>query len=220
MIGHEVTVSGLPVVRQVQYFRPEAVIAACRQGGRLQPHQSRFFVLYRDPSQQYGCGRMPLDVKTFPQAVRATEALGVQLLKREFACSQGVDHVRLNRHQIGGLEVHGDSGFIVDVRGIQYLNRFNSLGTVEEFLRELPAGIADRFVELVEPNDEVWWRRWYDCPAIQKVRLAPSQYGQHFPCVQVFLDGAWQELRTTDLEGVIAKIESAGTSTTCLRKPK
>jgi len=219
MIGHEVTVAVLPVVREMQYFRPEAVVAVCRQGGRLEPHQSRFFLLYKDPTQQFGCGRMPLDVKTFPQAVKATEALGVSLMKRKFGGEQNVSQVRLSRLHIGGIDTYTAESFIVQVSGIQYLRKFYSTGTVEEFLAELPTGIARRFVRLAEPTEQTWWRYWYDATSIQKVKLAPSQCGKHAPCVQVYTDGHWQELRTTDLEGVLAKIEAAGTLHTYLLPP-
>lgn len=225
MIGHAVTVSVLPVVKEMQYFRPEAVVAVCRQGGRLQPHQSRFFLLYRDPTQQFGAGMMPLDVNTFPQAVKATEALGVPLMKRTFGGEQSVSEARVSRLHIGGIETHtadtpGAKSFIVQVPAIQYLRKFYSIGTVEEFLAELPTGIAHRFVQLTEPTEQTWWRYWYDVTSIQKVKLAPSQYGKHAPCVQVYTEGHWQELRTEDLAGVIAKIEAAGVVTTCLRIPK
>lgn len=222
MIGHEVTVKVLPVVKEMQYFRLEAVIAVCRQSGRLEPHQSRFFLLYRDHTQQHGYGRMPLDVKTFSQAIKATEALGVQLLKRKFGGSQRVSDARLAMNHIGGIETHtadgqGTVSFIVHVEGPRYLNRFHSLGSVEDFLTELPIEIAHRFVKLAESTERPWWRYWYDAPAIEKVRLAPSQIGTHTPCVQVYTGGWWHELRTDDLAGVIAKIEAAGTETTSLR---
>jgi len=101
----------------------------------------------------------------------------------------------------------------VHVPGVQYWNRFYALGGVEEFLSEL--SVARRFVELVEPSDvpESPWcdvRYWFDARAIQKVKLANREYGDHLPCVHVYLELAWQALRTDDLAGVIAKIEAAG----------
>lgn len=220
MIEHVLRVGGLLGSHERQWFRPESIIAVCRNGGRLHGYQPRFFVLYADPTQQFGCGRMPLDVKTFPQAVKAAEALGAKFLNRKFAGPQGVSEARIVKEHVGGLEVHGDAGFIVHVPRVQSWDRFSSLGTVEEFLRELPDGIALRFVELVEATEERWWRAWYDCTAIEKVKLAPSQYGDHAPSVYIHLHGAWHDLRTTDIVGVIAKIESAGVRTTCLRRPR